>query len=101
MSNQSLGVVDSFALADGQVGWIVGRHENGEAWMTPYFSQPDHKDLIRRLAMMLNDCLDLLDAAAERERRREEGKRRREITMQQRARAARDLIAEAEKELSQ
>lgn len=49
---------------------------------------PDHRDLIRRLAMMLDGCLELLDAAAAREHRREKGKALRQITMQSRAETA-------------
>lgn len=61
----------------------------------------DHRDLIRRLAMMLDGCLDLLDAAAARERRREEGKTLRQITMQDRAETARELLDEADKALGE
>jgi hypothetical protein len=53
------------------------------------------EELIRRLAMVLDGTLDLLDRAAEAERRREAGKRMRQITMQQRAEVARELLAEA------
>jgi hypothetical protein len=54
------------------------------------------EELIRRLAMVLDGTLDLLDRAAEAERRREAGKRMRQITMQQRAEVARELLAEAD-----
>jgi hypothetical protein len=54
------------------------------------------EELIRRLAMVLDGSLDLLDRAAEAERRREAGKRMRQITMQQRAEVARELLAEAD-----
>ncbi len=56
----------------------------------------DTKYLITRLAMMLDGCLDLLDAAAKAEARREAGKPLRQITQQQRAKHARKLLAEAE-----
>ena len=59
----------------------------------------DENELIRRMAMVLDGALELLDAAAAAERRREAGKPMRCITMQQRAEVARELIAEAEAHL--
>lgn len=67
--------------------------------MTDTSTTQDHRELVRRLAMLLDGCLELLDEAAERERRREEGKAMRQITMQQRAETARGLIREAEEAL--
>ena len=61
----------------------------------------DDEHLIRRMAMLLDGCLDLLDEAAYREERRERGKPLRQITMQQRAKAARELVAEAEARLGE
>ena len=52
--------------------------------------------LIRRMAMVLDGSLDALDSAAASEKRREAGKALRQITAQQRAKVARELIAEAE-----
>ncbi|AXC50035.1 hypothetical protein DRW48_10335 [Paracoccus suum] len=60
----------------------------------------DPDELIRRMAMMLDCCTDHLDKAAAAEKRREAGKAMRQITEQQRAEAARELIAEAELFLS-
>ena len=57
----------------------------------------DTKYLIRRLAMLLDACQDDLDRKAEAEKRRETGKPLRQITAQQRAEAARKLVAEAAK----
>lgn len=59
----------------------------------------DEKELIRRLSMVLDGCVDLLAAEAEREKRREAGKRLRQITMQQRHEGAIALLDEAEKYL--
>lgn len=56
-------------------------------------------EMIRRLTMLLDAALPLLDAEAARERRREAGKRMRQITCQQRAKAAREMIAAAEERL--
>lgn len=53
-------------------------------------------DLIRRMAMLLDAALPALKAAADRERRREAGKRLRQITEQQRVEAVDEVIAEAE-----
>lgn len=56
----------------------------------------DERELIRRLAMVLDGCVGLLAAEAEREKRREAGKRMRQITMQQRHAGAVSLLDEAE-----
>lgn len=53
------------------------------------------KELIRRLAMMLDGLDEILEKAAETEKRREAGKGLRNITMQRRAKAARELVDEA------
>lgn len=52
------------------------------------------KDLIHRLATLLDAALPLLDQAAKREARRENGKPMRCITAARRARASRDLLEE-------
>lgn len=55
----------------------------------------DQKDLIQRLAILLDACTDHLDRLAEQEKRREEGKSLRSITHQKRAASARDALDEA------
>ena len=54
------------------------------------------RELIRRMAMLLDASLPALEAAAAREKRREAGKRLRQITEQQRLNAAIEMVAEAE-----
>lgn len=58
-------------------------------------AEHDAHELIRRLAMVLDGALDALDREAAAEKRREAGKPMRQITAQQRAEVARELIAEA------
>lgn len=55
----------------------------------------EHKELIRRLAMMLDGALVLMDKEAAAEKRREAGKTLRQITAQERAKHARKLLDEA------
>ena len=55
----------------------------------------DNKELILRLAMTLDTSLEHLDRAAEQEKRQEAGKSLRKTTYQIRAKAARELVAEA------
>lgn len=55
-----------------------------------------HANLIRKLAMSLDTCMDLVHKAAEAERRREEGKSLRNITWQNRVPAFRDLVDAAD-----
>jgi hypothetical protein len=52
----------------------------------------DRTDMFRTL-LLLDAALPALDAAAEREKRREAGKRMRQITEQQRAEMAREHVA--------
>lgn len=52
----------------------------------------DRTDMFRTL-LLLDAALPALDAAAEREKRREAGKRMRQITEQQRAKMAREHVA--------
>lgn len=52
----------------------------------------DRIDMFRTL-LLLDAALPALDAAAEREKRREAGKRMRQITEQQRAEMAREHVA--------
>lgn len=54
-----------------------------------------NEGLIRCLAYGLDACLDHLNAAAAREKRREEGKALRSVTEQQRAEMASKAVAEA------
>lgn len=49
-----------------------------------------------RAVMLLDAALDALDAAAEREKRREAGKSLRSITEQERAKTAREFLAEVD-----
>jgi len=56
---------------------------------------PEHSDLIRRLAFTLESALPYLDRQAAVEKRTEEGKPLRNITMQQRAQVAREAVQEA------
>lgn len=55
----------------------------------------DHAELMTKLAMSLDTCLDLIDAQARKEARAGEGMRLRPITWQQRAESARKLVDEA------
>jgi hypothetical protein len=57
--------------------------------------QPDPRDLISRLAMMLDGCGGHLDREAADEKRREAGKALRKITAQERAKNAANLVQEA------
>lgn len=61
----------------------------------------DAHELIRRLALLLDGCTELLEKEAAKEKRREEGKALRQITMQQRVKAVRDVLDEADEFLSQ
>lgn len=60
----------------------------------------DTDELIRRLAMLLDCCMDDLARKAEAERLREAGKSMRQVTCQERHKAALELLAEAEAYLS-
>ena len=55
---------------------------------------PDPLDLIRRLTLALDCCLDHLDRQAALERHREAGKTLRAVTAQKRAEAAREAVKE-------
>lgn len=55
----------------------------------------NNDELMTRLTLLLDGCLDLLDREAEKEKRREADKPLRSITMQQRAEAAREVVGEA------
>lgn len=48
-----------------------------------------------RLVILLDGCIDALDAAAEREKRQEAGKPLRKVTHQSRARAVREAVKAA------
>ena len=56
----------------------------------------DTKYLIQRLAILLDAAQPLLDREAAAEKRREAGKSLRQITAQQRADAAREIVAKAD-----
>lgn len=53
---------------------------------------------IRQLVVLLDAAIPLLDAEADKETRREEGKAMRQITARNRATAARQLVQDAAKE---
>lgn len=53
------------------------------------------KDLMRRLVLLLEAALPLLDREAAAEKRREDGKALRKTTAQSRARSARKTVEEA------
>jgi hypothetical protein len=55
----------------------------------------DEKHLMTRLAFMLDASIEALDAEAKREAKREAGKSLRQITAQERAKAAVELVEEA------
>ena len=56
----------------------------------------DTAELVRRLALMLDAAQPALEAEGRREKAREAGKSLRQITKQEHAKAARELVAEAE-----
>lgn len=56
----------------------------------------DEEIMIRRMGMLLDACQEHLDREAAAEKRREKGKSLRSITMQDRAEAAREIVAEAD-----
>ncbi len=60
----------------------------------------DTRYLLTRLTLLLDGALPLFDREASAEKRREAGKALRQITAQERATAARDVLAEAMKVLA-
>lgn len=55
-------------------------------------------ETIRQLVVLLDAAIPLLDAEADKEAKREEGKAMRQITARNRARTARQLVQDAAKE---
>ena len=60
----------------------------------------DTRELMIKLHMSLDTCMDLVKAEAAREKRREAGKSMRSITWQERAKSFQKLLAKVEQHLA-